>query len=209
MKKILFFTLISFACCTARAQFGITGGLNIAKYDYVSDRTNVLSFNTGIFYRSIKKKGVLAVQPALLYTGKGAVKYPEIDVNNDILKYTNHINYAELSLPFIFSLPIDDEGILRFEFGVGPYAAYAVHATYTAETYEGDKTTANYKIGSTNTDDFKPFDAGLSIMGSMKISSVGFTLQYDLGLSNVNPVTTAPPLKMRALMFNMFIYFGK
>lgn len=211
MKKILFtFTVLTLCYSLSYAQFGITGGMNIAKYKYTSDRGDLLAFNAGLVYRIAQKKSMLVVQPQLLYTIKGAVKYPDIDLDNDILKYTNRVRYAELSVPFIVSPDIDGgDGLIRFEAGVGPYVAYATHATYNAETYEGDKSSGDFKIGGSNTDDFKPFDAGLSLVGAMKVANFSFNLQYDLGLSNANPVKTAPPLKMRAFMLNLIVFFGK
>jgi len=195
-------------CAAAKAQFGIMGGLNISKYKYTSDRKELLSFNAGIVYRQ-KLAGSLYVQPQLEYSVKGAVKYPDIDLNNDILKYTNRLNYAELSLPFIVSPEIDPEGIFKFDFGVGPYIANLLKGTYTAETYEGAKSKGDYKIGSTNTDDFKPLDAGLTFMAGTHFWNVNCIIQYDLGMMNTNPVQSAPTLKMRSFAFSAIIYFGK
>lgn len=61
-----------------------------------------MSFNAGIVYRHLLG-GSLYVQPQLQYTVKGAVKYPDVDLSNNILKYTNRLNYGQLSLPFILS----------------------------------------------------------------------------------------------------------
>ncbi|HVX52635.1 MAG TPA: porin family protein [Chitinophagaceae bacterium] len=193
---------------TCPAQFGITGGVNFAKYDYVSDRKPLISWNAGLVYRAGHENSMLAVQTQLTYTGKGAIKYPDIDPNNDILKYTNHINYVEFSMPFLFT-PKLDEDFIRFDLGVGPYAAMITKATSTGETYEGDASTYDFKIGSSSSDDFKPFDAGLTFIAGTRVGKINFNVQYDLGLVNVNPVTSAPPIKMRAFMFNTIIYFGK
>lgn len=208
MKKIFLSTLtLLIACATVKAQFGIMGGLNISKYKYTSDRKELMSFNAGIVYRQ-SLGGSLYVQPQLEYSVKGAVKYPDIDLGNDILKYTNRLSYAELSMPFIVSPDIDKDGIFKFDIGVGPYVANLLKATSTAETYEGDKSKADFKIGTTNSDDFKPIDAGLTIMAGTHLWNVNCIIQYDLGLVNVNPVQSAPPLKMRSFAFSAIIYFG-
>ncbi|HWB26394.1 MAG TPA: porin family protein [Chitinophagaceae bacterium] len=208
-KTFLALIAVTLVYITCPAQFGILGGVNFSKYEYVSDRKALISWNAGLLYRIAKSSSTFAMQPQLTYTGKGAIKYPEIDPNNDILKYTNHINYLQLSVPFIISPKLDDEGTLRFDIGAGPYVANVVSAKSSAESYEGETTTSDFKVGSSSTDDFKPFDAGITMMAGTRIGNISFNVQYDLGLLNVNPVTTAPPLKMRAFMFNMLVYFGK
>jgi len=210
MKRILFIlAILTLSGNLCYSQLGITGGLNIAKYKYTSDRTNLLAFNAGLVYRAGKAKGNLFVEPQLLYTMKGAVKYPDIDINNDVLKYTNRLSYVELSMPFFFSRKLNDNELYRMDFGIGPYAGYLVHATYTAETYEGDKATGRYKIGSSSSDDFKPVDAGLTFLTGVTISNIGFRFQYDLGLANTNTLKNDAALKMRAAMLNVVIYFGR
>lgn len=86
--------------------------------------------------------------------------------------------------------------------------ANLLKATSTAETYEGDKSKSDFKIGSTGTDDFKPIDAGLTFMAGTHLWNINCIIQYDLGLVNVNPVLSAPPLKMRCFAFSAIIYFG-
>lgn len=210
MKKILFALTCTLIYSLTQAQLGITGGLSLAKYKYNSDdRKELLSFNAGLVYRVQHKNSPLAIQPMIAYAVKGAVKYNDPYGNSDVMKYTNRISYAELSLPFILSPKIDDEGIFRFDLGVGPYVGYLLNAKYTAETYEGAKTDGSYKIGSSNTDDFKPADAGLSILGAMHFGRFASSIQYDLGLTNLNPRQGGTPLKMRAVFINLSIYFGK
>jgi hypothetical protein len=211
MKKLLLSAIIAIAFCgAANAQFGITGGGNLSKYKYQSaaDRLAIFSWNAGLFYRIKSKASNLVVQPALLYTGKGAEKFTDIDPNEPIEKYKNHTNYLELSMPIIYSAPVTDNGDIRVDFGIGPYAAYLVSAKYTAVPYDGPETTADYKIGNKTTDDFKSSDAGLSFLMGLKLAGFSMNMQYDLGLSNVNPAGGGA-LKMRALMFNFAFCFGK
>ncbi len=210
MKKIFFTAVVYFSCYAfVNAQFGITVGGNVSQYKYTSDRDPIFSWNAGLFYSITDKKSALVVQPALLYSGKGATKNVDIGSNSDIEKYLNHINYLELSMPVILRIPVTDDGFLKADFGIGPYAGYLVSATYTAVPYDGAKTTSNYKIGTSGTDDFKPFDAGLSFLIGYRMANMGMNVQYDLGLANTNPRTNDSPLKMRALMVNLLIYFGK
>lgn len=212
MKKMLFVVVICLACTSfIHAQLGITFGGNISKYKYQSssDRLFIFSWNGGLFYRIKSKTSNLVVQPALLYTGKGAEKFADIDINEPNEKYINHTNYVELSLPFIYSAPVDDNGVFRVDIGMGPFVANLVHATSTAVPYEGPRTTTDFKIGTAGTDDFKPLDAGLSFVAGIKLASLSMNIQYDLGLANTNPRSAETTLKSRAFMFNFFIYFGK
>lgn len=210
MKKAVCLLTFALVCTLTRAQFGITGGLSLSKYKYNSDdRKELMTFNAGIVCRVQHKNSSFAIQPMLAFVGKGAVKYNDPFSTNPVMKYTNRTNYAELSLPFLFSPQIDEDGIFRFDIGVGPYVSYLLNAKYTAETYEGVKTDGSYKIGSSATDDFKPADAGLSIVGAMHFGRFASSIQYDMGLTNVNPVTSGTPLKMRAVLINLTVYFGK
>ena len=215
MKKLCLSAIIAIAFCGAvNAQLGITGGGNLAKYkvDDDGDRQGVFAWNAGLFYRIKSKHSNIVVQPALTYTGKGAEKFTEIDVTEPIEKYINRLSYLQLSVPIMYNISGDlgGDANVGIDFGVGPYVGRLLKASYTAVPYdEGPNIKSDYKIGNSNSDDFKSMDAGLTFMAGFKIAGLGMYLQYDLGLSNVNPVSNTPSIKTRAIMFNVFIGFGK
>src|SRR3569833_2019543 len=124
MKKLLLIAIVAIAFCgAANAQLGITGGGNLAKYKIKDDgdRKAIFSWKAGLFYRIKSKHSILAVQPALTFTGKGADKYNDPFSNNDIEKYSNRLSYVQLSVPVLLSAT-DIEGTgIGIDFGIGPF----------------------------------------------------------------------------------------
>jgi hypothetical protein len=206
-KALLGFALLTFAH-DASSQVGITGGLNIAKYSYVSDRGSIFSFNAGLIYRKQLSRSVYW-QPALSYTGKGATVYPPIPIGstNPNEKYLNRLGFVELSAPFLAGAAMGDA--FRFEIGAGPYLGYLVSAVQTARQYNGGETKYKFSVGG-NGKDFTPFDAGLQFStGFLMGGRVAFHINYDLGMVNVNGTSGAPALKMRSTSMNFTYYFKK
>lgn len=206
MKKAAIIVLFLSLAVGAKAQFGISGGFNFTNYRYLKSgakqsRNSIITYNVGMFYRT--KGKIFCFQPSVDYTVKGARNY-DVPALGTIDYYQNKLNYLQ------FTLPVFAKGTLvkdiSFDFGMGPYFSLLTKGTSKAVSFsDGDKTT-KFKIGNSSTDDFKPTDVGLSIQGGTRISHVGFYFIYDVGLSNVDPQSSAI-IRTRAFRINMSIFF--
>ncbi|RYY93378.1 MAG: PorT family protein [Chitinophagaceae bacterium] len=209
MKKLSFVLLLISSGFLAQAQMGITGGVNIAKYSYVSDRGPLLTFNAGLLYRKALA-GRLVWQPSLTYSVKGAVVYPEIPIGstNPNEKYENRLGYVQLAMPFYAGSDVGDA--FRFDIGAGPYVAWLAQAKQTQKRYDGTEEKVSFRIGGKDNADFRPLDAGLRFgTGFVMGERLGFHVLYDLGLYNVNASSHQPALKVRTWSLDFSYYFKK
>lgn len=206
MRKIFVALATLLAAQAAVGQVGITGGFNIAKYDYVSDRGPLLSFNAGLTARKALG-GSLVWAPSLTYTMKGATVYPVISGIGNIEKYSNRIGYLQLAAPVYAGLSPAEA--FRIDIGAGPYVAYAVRARQIQHNYDGTSTNVSFRIGGKDKADFRPLDAGLRFgAGWVWAGRLGFHVLYDLGLANVNATSSQPRLKMRTWSLNFSYFFA-
>ena len=208
-KHALVIVLLSFISTGSFAQFGIQVGWNTSGYKFTKSGVTEKrgwnwGVNAGVMYRLGGK--LLCIQPTVLYTQKGATN------NNDgpnyvsgILEFKNKLNYAELSLPVIFKVPLGVPKV-SFDFGVGPYFGKLVSAVSKAKDLDGNTKKTNFKIGNASTDDFKPGDIGLSIYMGCRIKHFNMCMGYDLGISNITP-TTNETIKNGCFSINMGAFF--
>ncbi|TCZ70455.1 outer membrane beta-barrel protein [Flaviaesturariibacter aridisoli] len=207
MKKAIAAFLPLLLAGGAGAQVGLSGGLNIAKYSYVSDRGPLMSFNAGLVYRKALR-GTMVWQPALTWSVKGATVYPAIPIGstNPNEKYLNRLGFVQLAAPFYGGSSLGDG--FRFDIGAGPYVGYLVQAKQTQKRYDGSEADVSFRVGGKDAADFTPFDAGLQFgTGFVMGSRLGFHVLYDLGLKNVNASSNQPALKMRTWSLNFSYYF--
>ena len=76
--------------------------------------------------------------------------------------------------------------------GAGVYAAYAFSgkATYIFEDEDSkSKESEDLKFGTDESDDLKPFDAGLQFSAGVNTGQLEFALTYELGLANLATFT--------------------
>lgn len=208
MKKIILTILVAVTSASVYAQLGVTAGLNMAKYSYNngSSRKALTSFNAGLLYRTDLGKD-FKWQPELAFSQKGARSFPA-NSPVGVVKYTNKLNYIELSSPFIYNTNFGGAADYTFDFGVGPYVAYLVGGKNIGEKADGSKTKRDFDIGNDTGNQFKPIDAGLTfITGVIIKKQYGVHLKYDSGLRNLEPTYSAK-LKTGNFAIN-FTYFFK
>ncbi len=207
MKHLFYFAFVLVLSYSAKAQIGITTGMNVTKYKISQGSTSykrksIIEYNIGLFYRTPGKN--LCIQPTLAYTIKGA--------KNDNLPYTSTVYYYRNKLQYIqASLPVMIHGGDRtgdFYFGIGPYAALLTAGKSKAVDYDDNETTTKFKIGNSDSSDFKPVDMGLNFIMGFRVYSVGMSLQYDLGLANIDPIADQK-IKTRNFSMNLLFYLGK
>ncbi|MGQ7946854.1 porin family protein [Flavobacterium sp. WC2509] len=155
-------------------QFGVKGGVNFSNiYNEEVDDNNVLtSFNAGI-YASFPITDLIAIQPEILYSQKGAeLKYDNAFATGEA-KFK--LNYIEVPVLVKFNLTEN------LNIHAGPYVAYLVDAQVKNNSEGGS---FNFE-DNYNNDDFNKFDAGLSGGIGLEFNSVGFGARYNYGLSKI------------------------
>jgi hypothetical protein len=213
MKNVLILLLFAGFGLQSQAQVGITAGMNLAKYTYKQDPTDLtsrkalMSYNVGIHYhQAISEKWF--VLPELSYTTKGARNYPSYPIGyTGPMKYLNRLNYVQLAAPVMLSVPLTDgldDNATTFEIGGGPYIGVLTKATLTSVEFDDSKSTQQYKIGNKSSDGFKRTDYGLQfITGTRIFSKIGVHFRYEFGLNNIEPNTANKQIKNRNASLNV------
>ncbi len=182
MKKLLIVSLSVILLGTTlyaqEAETGIKGGLNLSSLstDDNNDKNLKPGFHVGVFTK-IPVSESFAIQPELLYSGKGIkLNYDESSFADGETKF--NLNYIDLPVKLVFNLSED------FEFQVGPYVSYLVNANVDTDAEVLDF----WNIDSDDELDrehFHSLDYGLSAGLGFDLDPLIFGLNYNLGL---NPV---------------------
>lgn len=168
----------------AQATFGVKAGLNLSNMlweddDYTySDEMNFTSkpgFNFGpTLELPISEK--ISFETALLLSTLGAKA--EFDNGEGTTKRS--VNLLYLNVPLTAKIKFDVGGMQVFG-ALGPYLGYGISGTFKTEG-ESDE---DVKWGSSDEDDFKPFDAGAHFGAGIGIKAFEIGLSYELGLANI------------------------
>lgn len=182
MKKIIIvFLSVVLTGSTLYAQeseTGIKGGLNLASLSTEgnNDKNLKLGLHAGVFTK-IPVSESFAIQPELLYSGKGIkLNYDESAFADGESKF--NLNYIDLPVKLVFNLSED------FEFQFGPYVAYLINANVDtdAQILDAWDIDSNDEL---NRDHFRSFDYGLSAGLGFDLDPIIFGLNYNLGLNQV------------------------
>ncbi|MBC7904731.1 MAG: PorT family protein [Gemmatimonadaceae bacterium] len=226
MKTILCLALASTLATAGFAQKSnawIKGGLNLANVSTTSDgridEANMLpSFHVGLM-GDIPIGGVVALQPGLLFTGKGSKTQTGNPGDNYYFKATSNPLYVEVPLNLIIKLPMAKE--TNFFFGAGPYAAIGVAGKNKSEgevvgvDFSGkenikfsddDPTTLNNQEGA-GLGRMRRFDFGLNGTVGLQLNSVLFSVNYGHGLTKINSVAKNDDDKNKHRVFSFSLGF--
>lgn len=190
------------------AQIGITAGMNLAKYNYAETkfdvhRKSILAYNFGVHYKKALT-GRLFLLPELSYSLKGSRVYYDYPIGfTGQMKDVNKFQYIQFNIPAILAVPVSDE--IDVEIGGGLFAAYLLKATQKSVEFDDSYVIRNYASGT-----LKKIDIGLHFTTGLRMSKVlGLHLRYDLGLVNIQGVSTAPAAHTRNFSVNMSWLFSK
>jgi hypothetical protein len=189
MKKILLMLCCGLAASSAFAQkttFGIKGGVNFASLSSSSSSTEgsyttgtLTSFSVGVF-ADFKTESALSIQPAILYTGKGAKESGNISGTSYNVKA--NINYLQVPVNFLYNAP---SRAGKFFVGAGPYAAFGLSAKVKASS-GGQTESQDVEFGDGD-DQYKRIDAGVTALVGFKFTQGALvSLNYDLGFTNIS-----------------------
>jgi hypothetical protein len=192
MKKLLLLICCGFAVSTASAQVptvGIKGGVNFATMSSSSSGSSssvstgtLTTFSAGIFV-DFKAGSNWSVQPALLYTGKGASE----SASNENGSYTAKAKlfYLQVPLNFVYNVPV---AVGTFYIGAGPYVAYGLSAKLEAHG-NGQTVSQDIEFGD-GEDQYKRIEAGATALTGIKFKQgLLLNLNYDLGLTSISNQT--------------------
>lgn len=203
MKTKLFYVII-FALFVqiANAQtFGVKGGVNFANVSFSGSGMDVSPKSiTGFHIGAVadfQLKESLHFNTGLLYSGKGfKMDYSDGETS---VSMTESFNYLDIPLNLAYLFPINDKYDVFIQ--AGPYLAYAL--------------SGKDKVGSeTSNIDFKEngmkrFDYGLGIGGGVQFGAIVASLNYQLGLANLNDDSTMDAkLKNKVFQVSLAYMFG-
>jgi hypothetical protein len=118
---------------------------------------------------------VIAIQPELLYTMKGASVKEE--VLGETLKVSFNLTYLEV--PVLVKFMIPTPGGVKPSLFVGPAVAIKLSANMKME-YAGDTDEEDFS------DEIEGTEFGLVIGGSLDFGKLSFDIRYNLGLATVS-----------------------
>lgn len=190
----------------AQINYGFKAGFNASTMTLKVDGVGlnpkaVLGFHAG-FFAELQANDQFSIQPGLLVSTKGS-------------KY--HLPGDELDLilsPTVIEVPVN--GLLKFSMGsakflafAGPYLSYAIGGTYYLSDGK-DEGSENLSFGEGEEKDMKPFDIGFNFGAGIEINQIQFSIQYNLGLNNLAPVTTnKAEMKNRSTIISVGYLFYK
>ncbi|OQP42742.1 hypothetical protein A4H97_11290 [Niastella yeongjuensis] len=205
LKRLIYLFIISCISVSSYAQTGaawLKGGVNFANVSYksngdVDDANMLTSFHVGIM-GDIPIVKVLAIQPGILFTGKGSKI--QSGSPNDITYYKATANplYIEVPVNLVIKLPLaSDES--NFFFGAGPYIAMGVGGKRKIEgKYLNVAYSSKEKIAFSNDDPstfnneegtglgvMRRFDYGFNGTAGFQLNSVLIAVNYGYGLAKL------------------------
>ncbi len=198
-------TIIALAGYSQEGAVYLKGGVNLANISTSSDgRINnangLVSFHVG-FMGDAPLGKFFAVQPGILFTGKGSKTQTGQPGDSYYYKATSNPLYVEVPVNFVFKVPLAKDGS-SFFVGAGPYAAVGVGGKNKVEGNAGlvsfkgndaikfsndDPTTFNEQEGA-GLGIMRRFDFGLNATAGLELDKVLLSVNYGYGLTKINSV---------------------
>jgi hypothetical protein len=208
MKRLISILSLFGIVLSASAQnesLYLKGGLNIANISVnnngdINDANALASFHVG-FMGDLPIGKFFAIQPGLLFTGKGAKVQSGNPNDATYYKATTNPLYIELPVNAVIKLPLDKESNLFA--GAGGYVAMGVagkrkvegkflttsfSSKENIEFSNDDPTTGDYEEGA-GLGIMKRFDYGLNFTGGVQLDKVLLSVNYGLGLAKLQSGT--------------------
>lgn len=161
----------------------------------VNDAKSLTSFQVG-FVGDLHLTSFLALQPGILFTGKGTKTQSGNEGDATWYKATTNPYYIEVPVNLVFKTPT---GPTKFFAGAGPYLAVGIAgknkvrgsflgAGFSSESNiewsDDDPTTLDYEEGA-GFGIMKRFDYGLNGLVGIETSSLVLSANYGLGLAKL------------------------
>jgi hypothetical protein len=209
-KRFIYLFILSSISVTSFAQNGaawLKGGVNFANVSYnndgeVDDANLLTSFHIGIM-GDVTIAKVLAIQPGIIFTGKGSKIQSGSPNDLNYFKATVNPYYIEIPVNIAIKLPLSKES--NFFIGAGPYAAIGVggkrkiegktigvafNSKEKIEYSNDDPSTFNDEEG-TGLGVLRRFDYGLNATAGFQLNSGMIALNYGYGLAKLQSGTNS------------------
>jgi len=200
MKNSLLLFLFIFMATFAFGQLGLKAGANISNIstdeDNIENLKSKIGFQGGLMYR-IKLLNILAIQPEVLYTRKGA--------DYEILGAEVEANMDYLDIPLLLILQFDSglqfHGGLQASYLLQSSVKYANVSFMVENEFEADR------------EDFEDFDYGLVAGIGYLFKNVSIDLRYTRGLkdfekdTSIGDLEITPSSKHFGLQASLGIFF--
>ncbi len=194
------FFLVGFTDLYAQVGSEYIFGLNLSTLEIKANGTTTIpKASVGIHYGGCLNLTVtdnFSLQPGLMFSAKGT------SYKIDTLEYTISPIYIEVSL--ISKYTFGSDAIQGAVF-VGPYVSCGVGG-YKIEPGGDFK---SLRFGSGGIADLKAFDAGFIFGAGVKIRSFMISVQYGIGLANIEPSSSGDlEMKNRVLGISLNTLFA-
>ncbi len=206
MKRLIFVLIacsVGIASVAQTSAVYIKGGMNIANVSTTAngevDKANALaSFHVGLM-ADLPIGKIFAIQPGLLFTGKGSRVESGKPSDPTYYKATTNPLYIELPVNAVLKFPIAPSKNTNIFFGGGPYIAMGVAGKRKIEgkiagvSFENkqdiewsndDPTTFNKEEGS-GLGIMKRFDAGINATAGFQLNKILLSVNYGWGLTKL------------------------
>ena len=204
LKKIILcsavFLLLVLVSRAQNSSAILKAGVNLANVSVtddgaVDDAKNLTSFHVGII-GDLNIAPFLAIQPGLLFTGKGTKIQSGNQDDANHYRATTNPYYLEIPVNLVFKTPT---GPTKFFAGAGPYLGIGIAGknkgngsflgtAFTSEEKiewsDDDPTTVDYEEGA-GFGILKRFDYGLNGTLGIETSSIVLSANYGLGLAKI------------------------
>lgn len=178
----------------------LKGGLNLANVSInangdIDDAKSLVSFHVGL-HGDIPITSFLAIQPGILFTGKGTKTQTGSSSDATYHRATSNPLYVEVPVNVVFKAPVG--GNSKFFVGAGPYIAMGVAGKIKEEgKFLGFGYSRNEAIQFSNDDPLtsdeegagfgimRRFDYGLNGTVGFEGEKAIFSLNYGLGLAKL------------------------
>ena len=200
LSYLLILTAITGSLFAQKSSVVLKGGLNLANVSIntngdIDDAKSLVSFHAGL-HGDIPITSFLAVQPGILFTGKGTKT--QTGSTSDATYHTSTSNpmYVEVPVNIVFKAPLG--GNAKFFAGAGPYIAMGVAGKIKEEgKFLGISYSRDEAIQFSNDDPLtsdeegagfgimRRFDYGLNGTVGFEGEKAVFSVNYGLGLAKL------------------------
>ncbi len=204
MKKMMAVSLLIATGISAKAQFYVQGGLNLANItrtkDGQTEKNNLLpSFNVGFMGR-FGISNVFDLESGVLLTGKGskAETYFTNATDDNYVKTKFNPIYVEVPLNAVIKFPLETKTNSNIFVHAGPYVAFGVAGKSKVDSkIIGFSSSSSSNIKFSNDDPFtseqddaaydklKRFDYGFNFGGGIDFGKLIFKANYGIGLAKI------------------------
>lgn len=181
----------------------VKGGVNVANISTnndgsVDDATARTSFHVGVM-ADLPIGKFFAIQPGLLFTGKGAKLESGNSTDANYYKATTKPYYIELPVNAVLKIPFEPNGNNNIFVGAGPYIAMGIagkreiegkvlgvafNREQTIEWSNDDPTTFGKEEGAA-LGVMRRFDAGINATAGLQLNKFLLSVNYGWGLTKL------------------------